>query len=105
MIYSVYNPTSKTYDYYEGPGPGGTHAGTPPIARGRNALGATPEQASWKVPAGAKRVGRGPVARGRIAELGGLSSFGLGDVGDIAANPLAFAALAVAGYFMYKRMR
>lgn len=76
MIYSVYDYTRRAYDYYEGAGPKGTHAGAPPI-RSHVALGATPEQAAWVVPPGAKRVGSGELPRGRIATL---ASSALGDV-------------------------
>lgn len=69
MIYSVYK-YGRGYDYYEGPSDGKTHAGTPPRARAAAMLGATPEQAAWKVPAGAKHVGSGTAPRGRIASMG-----------------------------------
>lgn len=78
-LFSVYNYNTKVYDYYEGRGPGGTHAGTPPVSGG-HALGATPEQAAWRVPPGAVKIGSGPLPRGRIATRGGVAALsGMGD--------------------------
>lgn len=75
--YSVYDYTRKVYDYYEGSGPGGTHAGTPPLAGlGGSAVGATPEQSAWRVPADARKVGQGELPQGKIATLGGFESHG-----------------------------
>lgn len=99
MIYSVYNYKTRTYDYFEGTGATGSHAGTPPSPLLSNELGMTPEQASWKLPAGARKVGSGPVARGRIAQTAGIA------MGDISlpslAVPLAIGAAAL--YFWRKR--
>jgi hypothetical protein len=66
MRYSIYNYTTRTYDYYDGSGPEGAHAGAPQIAKARNQLGATPEQAAWSVPKDAIHVGTGDLPQGRI---------------------------------------
>lgn len=79
MIYSVYDYTRRAYDYYEGDGPSGTHAGAPPI-RSHAQLGATPDQASWVVPPGAKKIGSGELPRGRVAVRAGAA---LGDALDV----------------------
>lgn len=71
MIYSVYNYDARAYDYYEGSGPGGTHVGTPKIPPPKSELGASPEQAAWALPPGARKVGRGDLPRGSIAALAG----------------------------------
>jgi hypothetical protein len=78
--YSVYDYTRRVYDYYDGPGPGGTHAGSPP--RPREVLGddgrpqgAPPTRAAWKLPLGAKKVGSGELPQGRIASLDGADLF------------------------------
>lgn len=68
--FSVWNYATHSYDYYEGRGNGKTHAGTPPKARGAAALGATPEQAAWPLPAGARHVGSGTSPQGQIASTG-----------------------------------
>lgn len=73
MIFSVYNIDTKRYDYLEGRGPSGTHAGPPPITLGRSPLGATPEQAAWRVPAGTVKVGEGELPKGRVAGRGGFA--------------------------------
>lgn len=97
MIYSVYDYDRKVYDYFDGPGPSGTHAGRPPI-RKHKALGATPEQASWIVPMSARKVGSGPLPRGRIATMPGGAA--MGDV--LESTPAKLGALGVLGYVAYK---
>lgn len=87
-MWSVWNYDRQEYDYYEGGRPKGTHASSPPKTVGRSALGATPEQAAWKLPLGAKHVGSGSMPRGRIASSSagvGMGDTDLGDVGKLAA--------------------
>jgi hypothetical protein len=92
MRYSVYNHTLRAYDYYDAPGPGGTHAGSPPAPRSIGDLGAPPERAAWKLPVGARKAGSGALPQGRIASLGSdLPS--LSDLSD-PSRVLAYAALA-----------
>lgn len=66
MRYSVWNNATRKYDYYEAKGANAIHAGAPPTS-GSYALGATPEQAAWPLPAGAVKVGTGETPEGRIA--------------------------------------
>lgn len=66
MKYSVWNNATRRYDYYQAQGNAEIHAGAPPRSSGY-ALGATPEQAAWPLPAGAVKVGSGEVPEGRIA--------------------------------------
>lgn len=101
MRYSVYNYDRQVYDYFEGPGPKGTHAGAPPVSSGRSQLGATVEQAAWKVPLGAKKVGEGVLPQGRVAAMGGFPSLGDVDTGQV----LRAGALAVIAYFAWRAIR
>jgi len=87
MMYSVWNYGNRSYDYYQSDEKGATHAATPPKARGAleratrvqsRDLGATPDQAAWPLPAGARKVGSGPRPQGKIASLGDASSGGIG---------------------------
>lgn len=71
MIYSVYNYDARAYDYYEGSGPRGTHAGTPKIPPPKSQLGASPDQAAWVLPRDARKVGSGDLPRGSIAAFAG----------------------------------
>lgn len=73
MRYSVWNNATRRYDYYQATGAADIHAGAPPRSSSY-ALGATPEQAAWPLPAGAVKVGAGDVPEGRIAstEAGGF---------------------------------
>ncbi len=74
MIWSVWNYKTRTYDYYEGGTPTGTHAGTPPTPFMSSQIGMSPEQSAWRLPPGARKVGSGTVARGRVAALGDVAS-------------------------------
>jgi len=74
MKYSVWNNDTRSYDYYEAPGTPGIHAGAPPRVHG-SALGATPEQAAWPLPADAAKVGSGEMPQGRIASTLGGGTF------------------------------
>jgi hypothetical protein len=76
MIYSVWDNGARRYDYYEGGKATATHAGAPPRASS-SSLGATPEQAAWPLPPGARRVGSGDLARGRVASLDGNDGGGV----------------------------
>lgn len=100
MIYSVYNTETRAYDYYEGPGPKGTHAGAPPISGG-NQIGATVTQAAWKVPPGAHKVGTGELPKGRVASIASLGS--LGDAIGIDGKKLAM--IGVAAYLAWRFLR
>ena len=88
MRYSVYDYTRHAYDYYEGSGPGGTHAGSPPKPSAVGEIGAAPDRASWRLPAGARKVGSGEMPQGRIASLGGADAF------SSPANVIMYAAIA-----------
>jgi hypothetical protein len=88
MRYSVYNYDRHAYDYYETPGAGGTHAGSPPAPRSIGEIGAPVDRAAWKLPAGAKKVGSGFLAQGRIASLGGA------DASWDSTTMIAYAAVA-----------
>jgi len=101
MRYSVYNYDRRQYDYYDGPGPKGTHAGSPKPARGRSQLGATPEQAAWRVPATARRVGSGTMPQGRVATLSAADP--LGDLTSELSNPWVLGAIGVVLYYCYGR--
>ena len=102
MIFSVYDPDRKVYTYYEGPGPKGTHAGSP-RPRGRSDLGSSPEEAAWSLPASARKVGDGPMPKGRIASA---SSFGLGlGALGIDADPVHLGIYAALAYLAWRAIR
>lgn len=67
MLYSVWNPSIRAFDYYDSPGtPALTNAPKPDHLRARE-LGSTIEQAAWPLPADAVKVGRGLQAQGMVA--------------------------------------
>jgi len=96
-IYSVWDPSSRQYTYYRGPGPEGTHAGSP-TARRVTDLGAAPEDAAWKLPGSAVKIGVGPLPKGRIAapSSGMLSGLGLD------TDPTSLALYAALGYLAWR---
>jgi len=96
MKYSVYDYTRRAYDYYEAPGPGGTHAGSPPLARTLNENGSAPEQASWKLPLGARKIGSGERPQGKIASMSGA---------DLASDPLRLGIYAILVYLGWRALR
>jgi hypothetical protein len=72
-MFSVWNPASRAFDYYQSPGQSsGAHAPKPPRAFGARTIGATVDQAAWRLPPGSVKVGAGVSPRGRIASLGSI---------------------------------
>lgn len=64
MMYSVFNPDSAKYDYFQGVGP---KFGERQLPRVRSLAGATPESVMPLLPDRSVRVGSGPEPRGVIA--------------------------------------
>lgn len=94
--YSVYDYTRRAYDYYEAPGPGGTHAGSPPPPHVVGDLGAAPGGASWRLPGGARKVGSGEMPVGRIASLDGADAF---------SDPMRVVMYAALAYVAWRILR
>lgn len=95
MTYSVWDNGTRSYVYYEAPGVSEIHAGPPPRMTG-GMLGATPDQAAWRLPFGARRTGSGDIARGRIASLG--------DSGD-GFSVTQLIIYPVIGYLLWRALR
>lgn len=103
MIYSVYNYATKLYTYYEFAHKIGAHAPKPPRGPAvKPGMGVLPEQAAWSVPFGAKRVGEGPIPRGRVAASSTGLGMGMGGITDT-SNLLGLAALGYIGWLVYKK--
>lgn len=96
MKYSVYDYTRRAYDYYEAPGPGGTHAGSPALARTVGGVGSAPESASWSLPLGARKVGSGERPIGKIASMSGA---------DLSADPIRLGIYAILIYLGWRTLR
>lgn len=98
--YSVWNYRERKYDYYQAPGENeGTHAGTPPTALISNALGQTPDQAAWRLPIGAKKVGSGATAKGKVASLGD------DDTGDTIGTGIKIVAGISLALYLFKGIK
>lgn len=97
MLYSVWNPTAKRYDYYQtSTAQAATHATAPPKALFANELGASPDQGAWSLPMGAKLIGSGELARGRVASKGGVLA-----MGDLPVPQLGTASWILIGLGAY----
>ncbi len=70
ITYSVWNPSARSFDYYASDEARPIHAPNPP-KRSIRSMGATPEEAAWRVPSGAYKVGSGTMPKGRVATLDG----------------------------------
>jgi hypothetical protein len=64
-------------------------------------LGMTPTQASWPLPSGARRIGHGPLARGRVAHPSGgaLADF------DLDTGTVKIGLLLVAAFVLWRKWR
>jgi len=96
MKYSVYDYARRQYDYYEAPGAGATHAGSPPLAKTLGGVGSSPERASWTLPLGAKKVGSGERPIGKIASMSGI---------DLSGDPVRWGIYAILIYLGWRALR
>lgn len=101
MTYSVWRPELGLYDYYE-TSPSLKDTTPPKPSLSRSPFGLAPEEAAWKLPLGAKKVGSGKRAKGMIARNGGLAGLGdlLPDFGS-----LNILVLAVGGFFLWRAFK
>ena len=90
MIYSVFRPDLRRYDYYED-GKATAEFPKPTHISGRIAA----EKAAWPLPAGVRKVGEGVVPRGQIARtgLGGDDTF---------SSVWTFVGLGLLGYGLWR---
>ncbi len=100
-LYSVWDPQRRTYDYFEAAGDLPLGPPDPRHMRGKPALGMAPAKASWPLPLGARHVGRGAHARGKIAET--AANRAMGDYGG--GPPLALLAAGVAAFLFWRTVK
>jgi len=95
MQYSVWRPAEAVYDYYEDTLATAAFP-VPDHLRGASGkVGLPAEAAGWPLPSDARKTGRGNVARGMIATLGGVESGG-------GLDWLKALGLGLVGYGLYK---
>lgn len=98
MMFSVYNPDSGQFDYYESSRKQLVqNVEKPRHIAAHHTLGATVDAAAWPLPADAHRVGSGEHAIGRIASR---SRRRMGALGDTFDEPLVRAGLLVGSAFL-----
>ena len=95
MKFSVWNNGTRAYDYYESSGTPPIHAGAPPRASS-SALGATPDEAAWPLPADAVKTGSGELPQGRIASR---------DAGKFTIDLPQSVIYAAIGYVLWRILR
>jgi hypothetical protein len=103
MTYSVWDPISGTYQYYQTPQDGKLEHDVPKARHlsTSSKVGITPEQAAWPLPANAKRIGTGKTAKGMIAQKPGGLAMGDTLIGGIGVG--TFAIVGVLLYFAFRR--
>lgn len=95
MIYSVWDPGRKHYDYFA---TGEIEKGFPVPRISARKLGVSPEAAAWTLPSDARHIGQGAEPKGMIAVKRGLGGFDLGG-----AHPLiVLSGLGLAAYGLYR---
>lgn len=104
MIYSVWNQAAGHYDHYEDNAPDDRANAPAPRHLGRSdTLGLTPEEAAWPLPLGARKVGSGPTAMGRIARLRGTSTASSLSGFEVPVPLLALAAIWGLTFFVWRK--
>jgi hypothetical protein len=103
MRYSVWNQARKSYDYYEAPGSSGEPKANIPAPKHlkHRPLGITPEQASWPLPPGSRKIGAGKLPMGRIAHPS--ASRALGEVPE--GGNMKILLLGVAAFLLWKYVK
>jgi hypothetical protein len=103
MIYSVWQPGSHVYRYYDVSEKFADDVPTPRRS-GKSPIGAAPEEISWQLPPGAQAIGSGPEAKGVVVHTlpsrpgGGAPALGSFE----SLNVTNWLTLAVGGYFLGK---
>lgn len=101
MNYSVFNPQTKRYDYYQTQSStSATHASAPSRSLMAHQLGATPEQAAWSLSSSATKTGEGDLAIGRVAGRKSLIPFA-----DITSDPIPWLLIAGGAYLWWRNRR
>ena len=101
MIYSVWNQGKGVYDYFQTPDVQEVANAPKPKHLKMRQLGMSPAHAAWPLPSGAKLIGSGEFARGRMAiseSSRGMGSFG---IEDLIFNP-TYIAIGIAAFLWWK---
>ena len=106
MIYSCWNQGKGAYDYYEDAARQESLNAPSPKHLRSSSLGATVDQASWPLPAGARYVGSGAAAVGRVASRTGGAALGAMDLGSPTTKAfLLVVSAALAWKYLLKGRR
>lgn len=107
MMYSVYDPNKKQYEYYTVPREVSDFDLVDVkrrVPKGKHKIGLVPESLAERLPRDAQLMGVGPAAKGVVCTKE-LADVSLGDVTGEPKKSLALAAVVVGGmaaYFFYK---
>jgi len=96
VIYSVWNQGAGTFDYYETTEQQNMLNVERPTHIQSRTLGSTVTQAAWPLPASARKVGQGPIPRGKIAARKSAAALGEVTTGSSVTKAalVGFGALA-----------
>lgn len=92
MIYSVWQPSTHTYKYYED-SVGFSDQGPKPSVRGGVSIGSAPGEISWKLPSDAKAIGEGTEAKGVVVHP---------NAGGLNLSLSSIIGLSLVGYGLYR---
>lgn len=102
MMYSVWNQPARKFDYYETTQEQ-LGANTPaPKHISASKLGVPADHAGWPLPANAKLVGSGDMAKGRIARNPRIPSKALGAFSGVSRSTVGMVGLGLAAFLLWK---
>lgn len=99
MIYSVWVPEARRYDYYSVGEAIEDDTPAPSFSSGPSKLGYAPGEASWDLPAGAKPIGQGQRARGVVVHPQAVGDL---DLGSKPIKWLLYVGIAFAAWKVFK---
>jgi len=104
VIYSVWNQAARLYDHYEDGAPDERANAAAPRHLGRaDTLGFTPDEAAWPLPFGARKIGSGPTAVGRVARRRGAGAVPALSGFEVPMPLVALAAIWGLTYFVWRK--
>jgi hypothetical protein len=101
MIYSVWNQPARKFDYFETTQQQlGANTPSPKHISASN-MGVPIDHAGWPLPPGARKVGSGDQAKGRVASNPRAPRAGLGAI-PVNTATIGLIGLGLAAFFLWK---
>jgi hypothetical protein len=96
VTFSVWDPDHKRFDYYQTAEGVGARENPEPNLPKRE-MGVSPEQAAWRLPSEARKVGSGDRVQGAVAARSGL-----GDTASVGGSVFKLLGLGLIAYGAWK---